>query len=113
MHGEQEHRALFPRLIELVDPHLHDVTWIHVTVTTRVEERRIVQNPLDRKLHDPGCLTVLHELLMEEGLICRPMFESLGFSPPLILSRADVDSIVEMFSKGLEKLTKELTTARE
>ncbi len=54
----------------------------------------------------------LHELLMEEGLICRPMFESVGFSPPLILTTDNVDSIVEMFSSGLEKLTVELTAAR-
>ena len=50
----------------------------------------------------------LHALLMEEGLICRPVFDTLTFSPPLILTEADVDSIVSMFAKGLERLTREL-----
>ncbi len=53
----------------------------------------------------------LHELLMEEGLICRPMFDSLGFSPPLVLSIENVDSIVEMFSSGLNELAKKLGKA--
>ena len=53
----------------------------------------------------------LHSLLMAEGLICRPVFNTLVFSPPLILSKADVDSIVEMFSQGLNKLTEELGAA--
>ncbi len=53
----------------------------------------------------------LHEFLMEEGLLCRAVFNTLAFSPPLILSKNDVDSIVEMFSEGLAKLTKELGAA--
>ena len=45
---------------------------------------------------------------MEAGLICRPVFNTLAFSPPLILSKNDVDAIVEMFSEGLDKLTTQL-----
>ena len=45
---------------------------------------------------------------MEEGLICRAVFNTLALSPPLVLSNEDVDSIVDMFSSGLDKLTKEL-----
>ena len=74
----------------------------------------LVEDKESKEPFDPSVAVArrLHELLMEEGLICRPMFESLGFSPPLVLSVEDVDSIVEMFSKGLNKLTTELGAAR-
>jgi L-2,4-diaminobutyrate transaminase len=70
----------------------------------------LVEDKPTKKAHDPslGVARRLHELLMEEGLICRPLFNALAFSPPLILSTTDVDSIVEMFSSGLNKLTEDL-----
>ena len=70
----------------------------------------LVEDKESKRPFDPSVAVArrLHELVMEEGLICRSMFESVGFSPPLILSRGDVDSIIDMFSKGLEKLTQEL-----
>ena len=73
----------------------------------------LVQDKESKEPFDPSVAVAgrLHELLMEEGLICRPMFESLGFSPPLVLSMEDVDSMVEMFSRGLNKLSMELATA--
>jgi L-2,4-diaminobutyrate transaminase len=74
----------------------------------------LVEDRETKKAFDPS-LTVarrLHELLMEEGLICRPVFNTLAFSPPLILTKNDVDSMVEMFSKGLNNLTEELGAAR-
>ncbi len=70
----------------------------------------LVQNKESKESFDPSMAVArrLHELLMEEGLICRPMFETLGFSPPLVLSIENVDSIIEMFASGLAELTKEL-----
>ena len=70
----------------------------------------LVEDRETKKAFDPDLAVAkrLQSLLMTEGLICRPMFNSLGFSPPLIVSRNDVDSIVAMFSAGLEKLTSEL-----
>ena len=70
----------------------------------------LVEDKATKKSHDPpgSVARRLHELLMSEGLICRPLAEALAFSPPLILSKDNVDSIVEMFSAGLDKLTKEL-----
>ena len=50
----------------------------------------------------------LHELLLEEGVICRPLFNTLAFSPPLVVTKGDVDEIVSMFARGLERLTDEL-----
>jgi L-2,4-diaminobutyrate transaminase len=70
----------------------------------------LVEDKETKKPHDPSLAVArrLHELLMEEGLICRAVFNTLTLSPPLILSNEDVDSIVEMFARGLEKLTAEL-----
>jgi L-2,4-diaminobutyrate transaminase len=59
-----------------------------------------------------GVARRLHELLMEEGLICRPVFNTLAFSPPLIVSRDDVDRIVAAFARGLDRLTEELRARR-
>ena len=74
-----------------------------VGLIARIE---LVKNKESKEPFDPSVAVArrLHELLMEEGLICRPMFDSLGFSPPLVLSIENVDSIVAMFSSGLEKL---------
>ena len=70
----------------------------------------LVQDKESKESFDPSVAVArrLHELLMEEGLICRPMFETLGFSPPLVLTIENVESIVEMFSSGLDKLSMEL-----
>ena len=70
----------------------------------------LVQDKETKQPHDPSLAVArrLHELLMDEGLICRAVFSTLTFSPPLILSRENVDSIVGMFAKGLQKLTVEL-----
>ena len=73
----------------------------------------LVEDQETKKSFDPALAVArrLHELLMEEGLICRPVFNTLAFSPPLVLSNDDVDSMVEMFSRGLSKLTSELAAA--
>lgn len=70
----------------------------------------LVEDRETKKAFDPDLAVAkrLQGLLMAEGLICRPVFNTLAFSPPLILSKNDVDSIVAMFSAGLKKLTKEL-----
>jgi L-2,4-diaminobutyrate transaminase len=50
----------------------------------------------------------LHARLLEEGLICRPLGQSLAFSPPLIASEADVDEMVDRFTRGLDAFASEL-----
>jgi L-2,4-diaminobutyrate transaminase len=69
----------------------------------------------DRATNEPfdvsqGIAKRLHQLLLDEGLICRPIFNALAFAPPLIVTKRDVDGIVSMFVKGLVKLTEELST---
>ncbi len=55
------------------------------------------QKPFDLSL---GMSKRLYARLLEQGLICRPIFNSLCFSPPLIVSREDVDEIVARFERG-------------
>lgn len=72
----------------------------------------LVEDKATKKSFDPsmGVARRLHELLMEEGVICRPVFNTLAFSPPLVLTQDQADSIVSMFASGLEKLTHELSS---
>ncbi len=51
----------------------------------------------------------LRVLLMEEGLILRPVRDTVVMSPPLILTKAEVDELVEKLAKGLANLTDALT----
>jgi len=55
----------------------------------------------------------LHDRLLEEGLICRPIGDTLAFSPPLVTTEADVDEMVSRFEKGLERLSAELRAEGE
>ena len=47
---------------------------------------------------------------LEQGLIARamPHGDILGFAPPLIVSQADIDQIIELTGKAVEKVTGEL-----
>jgi L-2,4-diaminobutyrate transaminase len=53
----------------------------------------------------------LHEILLEEGLICRAIGDALAFSPPLVISEAEVDEACARFGRGLERLGGELRAA--
>jgi L-2,4-diaminobutyrate transaminase len=50
----------------------------------------------------------MHELLLEQGLICRAMGDVLAFSPPLVISEAEIDEACSRFAAGLERLSAEL-----
>jgi L-2,4-diaminobutyrate transaminase len=50
----------------------------------------------------------LHKLLLEEGLICRALGDSLAFSPPLVIQEAEIEEALGRFVRGLERLTGEL-----
>ncbi len=43
-------------------------------------------------------------LMEEEGLICRPIVNTLAFSPPLVVGEEDLDQMVISFARGLEKV---------
>src|SRR5687768_6845099 len=63
MHRQHEHRALIPGLVEFIDPYLGNFPRRSVVRALHVEERRIVQDPLDRYLDDARWLAVLQELI--------------------------------------------------
>ncbi|HVR30794.1 MAG TPA: aminotransferase [Thermoanaerobaculia bacterium] len=46
--------------------------------------------------------------LLAGGLISRALRDTLAFSPPLVLEKADVDQIVEIFGRGLDAVGPEL-----
>jgi len=50
----------------------------------------------------------MSDLLLDEGLISRGAVNSLCFSPPLVITEADVDDIIERFARGLRRLSDEL-----
>ncbi len=67
------------------------------------------RRPFPREL---GVGRRLHELLLEEGLICRPLGDSLAFCPPLVISEAEIDEACERFARGLARLEGELPGLR-
>jgi adenosylmethionine-8-amino-7-oxononanoate aminotransferase len=72
-------------------------------------------DPAGRRPFDPA-LKVGYRVAqrcLEQGLIVRalPTGDVLAFSPPLCITRDEVDQVVERFGRGLEAVTDEL--ARE
>lgn len=55
-----------------------------------------------------GVARKLYKHALKHGLICRPILNTLAFSPPLIVTQADADQIVDRFSAALEDLHQEL-----
>jgi L-2,4-diaminobutyrate transaminase len=82
-----------------------EVRGVGLIAGVELVEDRATKKPFDLSR---GVTRRLQQLLMEEGLLCRPLFNTLAFSPPLVLGEEDVDSIVAMFSRGLDRLTVEL-----
>src|SRR5688500_8109092 len=59
MHRQHEPRAVIPGLVEFIDPYLGTFPRRSVVRALHVEERRIVQDPLDRYFDDSRWLAVL------------------------------------------------------
>jgi adenosylmethionine-8-amino-7-oxononanoate aminotransferase len=53
----------------------------------------------------------LHEILLEEGLLCRAIGDALAFSPPLSIAEDELAEAVRRFARGLERLHGELRGA--
>ena len=49
--------------------------------------------------------------LRERGLLCRPLGNMLAFSPPLCITREEVDLLIERLKGGLEAGMEELGIA--
>ncbi len=50
----------------------------------------------------------LHNLLLEEGLICRALGDALAFSPPLVIEETEIEEARRRFVRGLERLAQAL-----
>ena len=61
---------------------------------------------------DPGLKLgpKLAKICLDEGMIVRALFQStaIGFSPPLIVNRAQVDDIIQRFQTALTRFEKEI-----
>ena len=55
-----------------------------------------------------GIAKKLHYYMLERGLISRPVMNTLALAPPLIITKGDVDTIVETFQSALDYLEREL-----
>ncbi len=58
---------------------------------------------------DLGVGKKMYKQLLDQGLICRAIGNTLTFSPPLIVTKADIDDILDRFIRALDGLTDELT----
>jgi L-2,4-diaminobutyrate transaminase len=86
-------------------PLVGEVRGVGLMAGIELVEDRVGKKPFDL---ERGVARRLHQLLLEEGLICRPVFNTLTFAPPLVITRDDVDEIVALFAKGLDRLVEEL-----
>ena len=43
----------------------------------------------------------------EEGLILRAMGDSLGFSPPLIISEDEIDELLSRFGRAIDRVARQ------
>jgi adenosylmethionine-8-amino-7-oxononanoate aminotransferase len=50
----------------------------------------------------------LASILLDHGLISRPLGDSLALSPPLIIVESEIDELVERFRRGLDDLAHDL-----
>jgi L-2,4-diaminobutyrate transaminase len=55
-----------------------------------------------------GLARRLSEYVRDAGLICRPIYNTVAFAPPLIVTAGDIDEIVERFERGLHKFESSL-----
>jgi 4-aminobutyrate--pyruvate transaminase len=61
--------------------------------------------------YPPGNLGARMSVLMQQnGLISRNMVDAMAFCPPLIVSAAEVNTIINVTTQSLEELTSELGT---
>jgi len=72
-----------------------------------------VADPATKRRLDPALKAAyrISALAREKGLITRamPQSEALGFAPPLVLTRADADKIVEIAAASTREVLDQLT----
>jgi 4-aminobutyrate--pyruvate transaminase len=71
----------------------------------------LVEDKASRKNFDPARKVGprLVKIAEENGLICRAMvLDSIGFSPPLIITKAEVNKMFDLYTKSLDELAVQL-----
>jgi len=75
----------------------------------------LVKDRETKEAFDPDLLVgpMLSKYSMEEGLITRslPLCDAVSFSPPLVITRAEVDEALELFERALNRVADELVRA--
>ena len=75
----------------------------------------LVKDRQTKEAFDPDLLVgpMLGKYAIEEGLIIRslPLSDAVGFSPPLVISEAEVDEALVLFQRALNRVTDELVKA--
>jgi len=46
----------------------------------------------------------MNTILIEKGLISRPMYDAMALCPPMIVTEAEIDTIVEIMGASLDEL---------
>lgn len=71
---------------------------------------QLVENPEDRTFFDParGAGKLMERKTEEQGLITRALGDVIALAPPLIISKDEVDTLVDRLARALEQTEKEL-----
>ena len=95
------------QLAEKVAPHplVGEHRGIGMIAGIELVKNRETKEPFDLTL---GITKRMYKHMLTRGLICRPIMNMLAFSPPLILTKDDVDTIVAKFADALDALAEEL-----
>jgi 4-aminobutyrate--pyruvate transaminase len=74
----------------------------------------LVADPASRTAFDPARKigARLAAIALQEGLIVRPLGDTIAFCPPLVISAAELDILFERFDKSMTRLEHELAAER-
>jgi len=86
-------------------PLVGDVRGIGLIAGVELVKDKTRKEPFDLSL---GLSKRLYKILLAEGLICRPILNSLCFSPPLIITQDEIAEVIDTFARGLRTLADEL-----
>lgn len=98
------------RLAERIAPHplVGEHRGIGMIAGIEFVKNRETKEPFDLSL---GVTKMMYKHLLKRGVICRPIGNMMAFSPPLILTKEEVDTVVDAFSAALDALAKDLRKA--
>jgi L-2,4-diaminobutyrate transaminase len=86
-------------------PLVGEVRGVGLIAAVELVAERASRAPFDPRL---GVGRRLSQLACENGLLSRPLGDSLAFSPPLSIEEPEIDELVERFRRSLEQLAEEL-----